>query len=390
MRLQYAALENSLESEVYEIRDDFEPNKSLYKEFVELPTELPELDHEPIEYFYFINLDRELLTMNFTIHWKLGNIPRQDYLWLRSITKSIYEDEDTISLDICPEENLASPALEIPERNVKIHYARRLVNPRKRLVEAREIFLTEILAGIIIQYRRLIRRIGLEWRPESFPFRELAFSLVSIASNQAKLHYKHHTRRYYRPVFNESTGIFTCRGRQGWLDREWVGDSAPLLEFGSLCHRPGEQPGVSPMDTIYWHEGVLVSLQMVNDGSALNKAVAWGIERGHANFQIVILSLFEVAFAEVSMVDGAGPFVEFSHAMNLSPLSIGECLRTHPRTRPAMKSEADLETEPKQRESAITRMDSRGTSQNLQKFFPGLACCTCQILRSCRGPPRSI
>lgn len=71
---------------------------------------------------------------------------------------------------------------------------------------------------------------------------------------------------------------------------------------------------------MYWLEDVLVSLTLVVNGEAITQAVTWGIEHGCTNFQIVILSLFEAAFAEVSFGDDGEPFVEVSDAVDLSPL----------------------------------------------------------------------
>lgn len=187
MRAEYEAKESALEGHVYEIRDGFEPDYSQFREFETLPSEFPRLG-DYAEYFYIINLDHEVLTMNHSIHWKLGNIPRQDELWLRAIADSIYPNKLTISLDVCPEEYIASPALEFPERNWELGYDFRLVAPRTDIAEAPKAFLTHVLAGTLIQYKDEIIRFGREWSPDSFPFRELTFALVSIASGQAKFH----------------------------------------------------------------------------------------------------------------------------------------------------------------------------------------------------------
>ena len=187
MRAQYAAKENVLDRDVYEIRDDTKPDYSQFEELESLPSDFPELNHWA-EYIYIINLDLEVLTMNHTIHWKLGNVPRQDDLWLRAIVDSVYRYEATISPDICPEEHMASPALEYPEPKWDIKYDFRIVSPKTDIAEAQKAFVTQILADTISQYEMQIITFGKEWSPSSFPFRELTFALVSIASGQAKFH----------------------------------------------------------------------------------------------------------------------------------------------------------------------------------------------------------
>ncbi|KAJ5569538.1 uncharacterized protein N7459_008968 [Penicillium hispanicum] len=369
MRAEYAAKESALEKHVYEIRDGVEPDYSQFHEFEMLPSELPRLGDDA-EYTYIINLDHEILTMNHSIHWKLGNIPRQDELWLRAIANSIYPYKATISVDVCPEEHMASPALELPERNCEIEYDFRVVAPRTDIAEARKAFLTYVLASVLIQYKDEMIKFGSEWSPDSFPFRELTFALVSIASGQAKFH------SFPAQLCNPRTcSLWGCSSNHlhkspGWLDEEWAGDSAPLLEFGSLSHRPGEPPGASPMETIYWLEDVLVSLALVIDGEAITKAVTWGIEQGRANFQIVVLSLFEAAFAEVSFGADAEPFVEVSGAVNLSPLRAEYCVSTHPRKRPELKPGMKIKH---QRGELIMKSNCTGTMRRLRSQFPGLA-----------------
>ncbi|PLN85269.1 hypothetical protein BDW42DRAFT_1827 [Aspergillus taichungensis] len=369
MRAEYAAREKALENHVYEIRDGFEPDYSQFHEFETLPSEIPRLDAFA-EYIYIINLDHEVLTMNHSIHWKLGDIPREDELWLRAIVDSIYPYKPTISLDICPDKHMASLALEIPERNRTIKYDYRLVTPRTNLAEARKTFLTHLLANTLIQYKDVFINFAMEWSPDSFPFRELAFALVSIASGQAKFH-----SFPARPCNPRTCQSWTCESDHlhkppGWLGEKWVGDSAPLLEFGSPSHRPGEPPGASPTETIYWCENVLVSLALVVDGEAITKAVTWGIEQGRVNFQIVVLSLFKVAFAEVSFGDDIEPFVKVSVAVNLSPLRADYCVSTHPRMRPELKPGMEIQ---RQRGERIMQSNCTGTRHRLQSMFPGLA-----------------
>ncbi|KAK6814122.1 hypothetical protein RU639_010138 [Aspergillus parasiticus] len=351
MRTEYATKESALETHVYEIRDGIRPDHSQFHEFEMLPSELPRLGDD-FEYIYIINLDHE------------------DELWLRAIADSIYLYKPTISLDVCPEEHMDSLALELPKPKRKIGYDFRVVAPRTSIAEARKAFLTRLLASTLIQYKEEIIRFGREWSPDSFPFREMAFALVSIASGQAKFH------SFPAQQCNPRTcGAWDCKlnhlGKSpGWLDEEWAGDSAPLLEFGSLSRRPSEPPGASPTEMIYWLKDVIVSLTLVIDGKAITEAVNWGIEQGHTNFQIVVLSLFKAAFAEVFFGDDGEPFVEVSRAVDLSPLRAEYCVSTHPRDRPELKP--GMKTQ-RQFGEFIMNSNCTGTVQRLRSQFPGLA-----------------
>lgn len=106
------------------------------------------------------------------------------------------------------------------------------------------------------------------------------------------------------------------------------------------------------------------------DGEAISKAVTWGIEQGRANFQIVVLSLFKAAFAEVSFGDDGKPFVEVSRTVFLSPLREDYCLSTHPRNRPEAKPGMTIRW---RRGEPFMDLDGAATMQRLRSYFPGLA-----------------
>ncbi|GKZ31076.1 hypothetical protein AbraIFM66950_011135 [Aspergillus brasiliensis] len=371
MREKYATKQRALDALIHTVHEDVPPDYSQFEEFVSLPSEIPRLNGYDAEYTYIINLDHEVLTMSLGIHWKLDNIPRENNLWLHAIEESIYMWKHTISLQKCPEEHLASLALELPARDMVIETDYCIVVPKTDITEGRKAFLTHLLANTFIQYKDEIMNFGREWSPDSFPFRELIFSFISIASGQTKFH------SFPAMICNPRQCGFWLRCTDkhlpkspGWLNKEWAGDSAPLMEFGSLSHRPGDPPGVSPAETMYWFEDVLVSLTLVVDGAALNKAVRWGLQQGRANFQIVILSLFHVSFAEVTSGEDGVPFVLCSNKLNLSPLHEGYGMSTHPRARPEAKPGMQIR---RRRGEHILLSNCTGTIDRLGRHFPGLA-----------------
>ncbi|KAI1120303.1 hypothetical protein F5Y10DRAFT_290016 [Nemania abortiva] len=382
MRAKYADKQSALEEYVYEIRDGSKPDYNCFNDLEALPSELPRLDCYNAEYFYIINLDCEVLTMNFGIHWKLGHIPRKNELWIRAIRDSIlsdhiYQYQPTISLDICPDEYIASPALELPEMNPYLGYRYDVIAPKLDISKARKAFLTRVLAEVLIQYKDNILRFGVEWSPASFPFRELTFALVSIASGTAEV-FPFPDQRCNRCAEGSYCDFFnhwpkTC----GFLNEQRAGNLAPLLEFGSMSHRPGDAPGVSPAETMYWLGDVLVSLTLRNDGGAVTKAVSWGLDQGRENFQIVVLSLFQVTLAEVSRGKDKGnePLVRVSNPIDLSPLRQDYCMSTHPRERPELKDGMGqrYQTGRILGQTLCAGLACTGAVRRLQSDFPGLA-----------------
>jgi hypothetical protein len=202
-------------------------------------------------------------------------------------------------------------------------------------------------------YRPEITVFALEWAPDSFPFRELCFALVSIASGKAS--FKSYMDDSDPHV--EDDWAFATKGEQP-------------IPFGTMFHRPGETPGASPAETIYWVDDVLVSLATVPDGESITTAVAYGVAQGRNHFQLVVLSLFQVVLAEVSLGDDNEPFVKVSEPINLSPLRMDYCTSSHPRERP----ELEPDTEPQARRGeAIMNSHKSWTTRTLGEEFRGCA-----------------
>lgn len=202
-----------------------------------------------------------------------------------------------------------------------------------------------VMAEVAQEFGVVVRRFGKQWAPESFPFRELAFAMLWIASGKAKFLSFPETLCHPRDCMRNSLYSGACNRLyldvdlelpdNGYFGRDWAGESAPLLEFGSLFHRPGQAPGASPAETMYWLDDILISLVLVPDGIAVTAAVAWGLQQGRNNFQLVVLSLSEAILAEVSTAPGANntaePFVKVSRPLKLGPLSKEECIKMgHP------------------------------------------------------------
>ncbi|KAK7969318.1 hypothetical protein PG988_008391 [Apiospora saccharicola] len=387
-------------------RRDIPDYDMLAADDVTLPSELPLLAGYKADNVYIINLDDEILTINYGIHWKLNNIPRQDNLWARAGVASIYPNKPTISLDLCSEEHIAaSLALPLAEKTPVIGYNSRAVAPRTDIDGARKTLFTYVLARNFVQYKDAIVSFGREWSPNSFPFRELAFAIVSIASHQMRFHsnpplrfheqhsgqcdrtckyceqdsddYERHSDDCLRNCQMDhlyDVSELTCDddfigcGRGCGPPR--AGNILPLLEFCSMSHFPDQVPGVSPTETTYWIKEVLVSLTTVVDGRAITNAVEYGVSHGRTHFQLVVMSLLDVALAEVSLDKNAKLVVRFSESISLSPLRPEYCMSTHPRERPELKPGMTALPEA---DELLIRDNCTGSPRRLRKYFPGLA-----------------
>lgn len=283
---------------------------------------------------------------------------------------SIYPYKPTLSLDACPEEMMASLALEFSRRDAKLDFDSRIVNPMVEINNPGQALLARLLTEVLLKYKDEIIRFGREWHPSSFPFRELIFAIVSIASGQASFHSFPARFCHPRDCLRLNCDTRHLPDLAGWFDQEWAGNHAPLLDFGSMSHWPGEAAGVSPNKTMYWLEDVLVSLVLVIDDKAVGEAATWGIEQGHDNFQIAILSMFEVALAEVSTSRTTGePCIAYTKPIKLSPLDPDYCMSTHPRERPERRSGMGVQQAWGER---IMQSNCTGTMARIRSQFPGV------------------
>jgi hypothetical protein len=293
---------------------------------------------------FIIDLDRELFTLDHDRHFQLGTMPRGDGLW-----RVLYpEDSDSANAEPSQQGQLPSPGLELPRPVHEVGYASQTVVPRVDTGDARKRWLMRVIAEVVQEFGAVVRQLGKQWEPKSFPFRELAFALVWIASGKAK--FLSFPPGFCHPracmadniifgTYHQNDDSDVSLPDTGYFGRDWAGESAPLLEFGSLFHRPGQPAGASPPGTMYWLDDVLINLVLVPDGKAVTAAVAWGLQQGRNNFQLVVMSLSKVVLAEASTAPDANntaeTFVRVSHPLTLGPLSKEECISMgHPELAP--------------------------------------------------------
>ncbi|RDA89490.1 hypothetical protein CP533_2528 [Ophiocordyceps camponoti-saundersi (nom. inval.)] len=370
-RAEFASVELTLEQTIYHIRSGFEPARWQYDHLETLPSELPRLKDSDAEFFYVIDLDREVLTMQHGAHFKLNKVPRESNLWLYAICESVLLGDFTLCPETCPVEYMASLDLPLPPPSV-IEFKHRSVKAKSDLTSPVKVFLTQVLAMTMIEYHDEILWFGREWKAESFPFREIAFALVSIASG---------TARYCRlPAFIEDEDQDQClcchpyRRSPGWFNNNWMGKTGPLLEFGAMAHQTGDPPGAAPRESIYWHEGVLVSLALKITGEVITYTVEAGLQNRPTGFQFIVMSLFEIAFGEVFLDMKGEPFVKISDSCYLSPVRPQDCLSTHPLERPVLMP--DTEPGETRRRAHLSHRHVDTSPARLANKFPGLAALT--------------
>lgn len=189
MRISYSSKEAIFENYVNEICYGSPVAWHLMGSYVILPTALPRLNHHWAANCFIVDLDAEVLTMNSSVHWKLNNLPRKDMLWMQSIRHSIYHGVHTVDPEVCPEEHIASLDVKLPGKipvfgTGNVQYCTAL----KTLDEPHKVLLASIASEVIAIYSDTIVRFGRQWQPDTFPFRELIFAILSVASDTLTFH----------------------------------------------------------------------------------------------------------------------------------------------------------------------------------------------------------
>jgi hypothetical protein len=178
---------------------------------------------------------------------------------MKALDESIYRST-TLSADICPEDCIAEPAIAVQVGDDLCQsYIRKFWSLSPRTVEPKlclnrgQVFLGLSFVTLCRRYQDVFTSFALEWSPDDFIFRELAFAIISIASGQVRFH--SFPRRDCDPKrclrWNCPNGHTLSKGRlvipDGGLG---VGGSNILPEFGYGCHQPDDAPGSAPMETI--------------------------------------------------------------------------------------------------------------------------------------------
>lgn len=320
-----------------------------------------------------VNLDAEVLTMRYGAHFNLADFPHRSAQWLRAIVPSLHQDYPTLSLDFVRREQMAAPAAarRAPEALVERRTTIRVV-PKKELHGGRDVFLTHALAKMYRAYHGVITRFSLEWERDSFVLRELVFAMLSVASGQAEFSSAICCRKYcFAREEDNCDRVHLNWQRPCFEGGDLGGALEPLATFGSLFHRHGQAAGAAPAAHMYWMKGVVVNISTVVDGAAVQEAIDWGRAQGKHAFQVIVMSIFDIAFADVCIDSAKQHIVRFSDAVRLSPLRPEECMSLHPLTRPPRSSaDAGMRLTPGAR---IVSCNSFGTAARLETHFGGLA-----------------
>ena len=156
-----------------------------------LPSYIPRFNDIFIEWVYVIDLDREIFSVDHGAHFKMGEIPKTR--WMHALAKT-YNGDRLLLPDLLPDDAITSLAIKPDRPNVQSNrfYEALDINivsakgisgfhPNRR---QEPLLCTRIFQVFQRTQLQVLATFLLGWKPEDFPFREVAFTILCLASGR--------------------------------------------------------------------------------------------------------------------------------------------------------------------------------------------------------------
>lgn len=256
-----------------------------------------------LEWVYTIDLDRELFTVDETLHFKMTKIPRSGG-WIKYIGEDGHDRRAFKTFT--PKEIIGdvayTPQISQASQDRYKELSPDVVPPKSLALESeesaihREAFFWHIFSRAYHRFFSLLDQYYSEWDSGNFVFRELAFASLSIAAGEVS--------------FEDPMSLNKNYYREGYFlipeARRQSGQQPLLPLFLHETHAPGVEPGSAPKGTIYWMNNVLVHLVTRTDlveveEAAVADVVDFGLNSGAKNFYAVVFSILDVVLIHVQI-----------------------------------------------------------------------------------------
>ena len=270
-----------------------------------LQTVLPGLVNWCIEWTYTLDLDREVLTIDNSLHFPLNKIPHGD-AWIKYLGTD--HRHRRVADSCAPRELVADltwkPEVDNMSKKRYHQFDVRMVSletfyDQGDISETRELLLNATFSLTTGQYREVLDGYILEWEPTHFSFREIAFAVLSIAAGAVTFEC---IRNFDQNHLGE--GYYLVRGN---VSPDLTASCHPatiLPRFLHESHLPGVQPGSAPEGRMYWFRNVLVYLASRLDSVEIEEAsvaevVDAGLKQGLEDFYAMVFSILDVVLLHV-------------------------------------------------------------------------------------------
>ncbi|OJD11172.1 hypothetical protein AJ78_08004 [Emergomyces pasteurianus Ep9510] len=356
-RQEYAAKFRLLEASVFTL-DSSQPRGTEYVkqklrelDLYRLPSPVPPKRCGRHPLLFTVDLDLQVLSLGAVIHLSLNDLPKdRDKFFAAPFSPSTRWP--CLSMAAHHLISFPSPIPVEPECDLGRYvpqYHTILMSPGKWMSTDSGLhwpFYDLAFSKFKEAYSKCTAQEYARWTPSSFMFQELAFAFISFASG----------RVYFR--VEDST-----------YPRLPITEASWPSELGLGYHLAHHLPGSAPEETIYWFNNILVSLipEIPQQRHIyIDRTVTFGLQRGKAAFQAILLSLSTVVLLDVEVVDGT-VLVKHTYPLEL----FEDCKRrdVSPPQSPPNDSLGNLHISPPKHLPAPALLSSKESFRALSNFF---------------------
>jgi len=252
------------------------------------------------QWYYVVDLDREIFTINGTAHFKLSKIPEN---WMETLG---WTQEGEIGIKTIDAGMIASLIIASPPHDQQLlreyqALSVSIVKPRGRVEFENARIFAPLLAKhmfdkFVRHFKSTLDYCLPGWTTSDLPFREFSYAVLCLAS-QSQRRFRFENKACFKGAWkNQFLGL--ARRDGGTSKAEFVSN------FASGCHVSGEAKGSAPPTDCYWFEGVLVYLAIqLHQSDNYKQAIARVARQRNlqwlSSFHAVIISLEHLVLVKV-------------------------------------------------------------------------------------------
>ena len=266
-----------------------------------LPSYRPIFNDLFIEWVYVVDLDREIFSVDHGAHLKMANIPR--FGWIDALAKTA-NGRRLLLPDLLPDNAITSlvvgsnpPDVELvrlyEELNIDIVTPKGIngFHPTQR---HEPLFHARIFQIFQRAHKQVLAHLLLGWKPDDFPFREIAFTILCLASGRQNVSLVETVRL----ANDDAHGCANLMNNTTHdLDPEFV------AHMGVGSHLNDYPAGSAPKSSTYWFEGILVHLvSRLDKPGVIPETVARVVQYARASFPRQPVDAVLISIAHIVLV----------------------------------------------------------------------------------------
>ena len=274
--------------------------EAFSNDLIAFPNHHPTAYNRPPVYWYTIDLDLEVFSIDNGAHYRLDSIPRNRQ-WMKALLHD-GSGNRFVHPQLAPEVSMANLAA-----NTQQSMTERCTTLAKNAVVPKLPDASNTSAKVQLELFNIFQKHELDrlpvtvlsWKADDLAFREFAFHILCLALGGS-----------YLAIIDDRRTIGLCR--HGQPDRTWNeyralihssdsdGERELLTSLGLGFHMEDQPLGTAPLASKYWLEGALIYLvpRLEHPNAALDamtEAIEYGRDVcGRSSFDAVLISIFDV------------------------------------------------------------------------------------------------